>query len=263
MDYRQLPDNGHIPTIAEQHDNRWGVYCVACSQTAEDYVWPCREGVTWDVPALLVAADALAAAREELAEAKREEERYRQEVRDSATTAGRALRELDALKVQYAGIQIERDLANEQLRGWRKRAAEQRTVCAAAPQPTCSCKVQPFLAPPRIVHLSTCELKAAAPQDDEWFTTPCVAAELGVAHPAHPLGKPEVRIACAGAVPGDGEQAAATSHGWTSHGYACCGKAKTGERPNARARCMGNPRCAKCKAEAERIHATLPTSGQA
>jgi hypothetical protein len=194
--------------------------------------------VTWDVPAVLVAADALAAAREELAEAKREEERYRQEVRDSATTAGRALRELDALKVQYAGIQIERDLANEQLRGWRKRAAEQRTVSAAAPQAEpiadddTRCHLMERETTNRdLVHSRRCWCQDAAPQ---------VAA-----------------------VPGDGEQAATTSHGWTSHGYACCGKAKTGERPNARARCMGNPRCAKCKAEAERIHATLPTSGQA
>lgn len=38
------------------------------------------------------------AAREELAEAKREEERYRQEARESATTAGRALRERNHLR---------------------------------------------------------------------------------------------------------------------------------------------------------------------
>lgn len=33
------------------------------------------------------------------------------------------LAELAALQVQYAGVQMERDLAHEQLRGWRKRAA--------------------------------------------------------------------------------------------------------------------------------------------
>ncbi len=148
----------------------------------------------------------------------------------------------------------------------------------------------------------------AAPKADEPFTTPCVAAELGVAHPAHvvsaksnvrcagteplPTAAPDpdddeivphlervnpadlVAIAAIGAMPSvpdlflpfDDEANAApatagtdeqttTRHGWTSHGYACCGLAVIGERPNARARCMGNPRCPKCSDEADAIHA--------
>jgi hypothetical protein len=59
----QLVADGHVPTIAEMHDRRWGVQCHACSQQAEDYVWPCREGVTYEVPAELVAASELETAR--------------------------------------------------------------------------------------------------------------------------------------------------------------------------------------------------------
>jgi hypothetical protein len=68
----QLVADGHIPTIAEMgHDTpTWGVMCHRCSQLAEDYVWPCREGVTYEVPAEVVAATALAAAREETAQAR-------------------------------------------------------------------------------------------------------------------------------------------------------------------------------------------------
>lgn len=54
----QLVADGHIPTIAEMGSDTptWGVMCHRCSQIAEDYVWPCREGVDYDVPAELVAA---------------------------------------------------------------------------------------------------------------------------------------------------------------------------------------------------------------
>lgn len=75
-----LVDAGHIPTIAEQHDNRWGVYCVACSKAAEDYVWPCREGVDWDVPAVLVAAAELATMTAVAKSNKRVTEGYAQEL---------------------------------------------------------------------------------------------------------------------------------------------------------------------------------------
>lgn len=34
---------------------------------------------------------------------------------------------------------------------------------APQPQRTCSCKIQPFVTPPRVVHLSTCELRTEAP----------------------------------------------------------------------------------------------------
>lgn len=52
-----LVEAGHIPTIAEMgYDTpTWGVHCWLCSRIAEDYVWPCREGVDYDVPAELVA----------------------------------------------------------------------------------------------------------------------------------------------------------------------------------------------------------------
>lgn len=51
-----LVDAGHIPTIAEMGDGTFGVQCWLCSRIAEDYVWPCREGVDWKMPAVLVAA---------------------------------------------------------------------------------------------------------------------------------------------------------------------------------------------------------------
>lgn len=56
---------------------------------------------------------------------------------------------------------------------------------------------------------------------------------------------------------GNGEQDTATTHGWTSHGYACCGKAKVGERPNERARCRGTHGCTTCQDQAAQIHASV------
>lgn len=65
----QLVAEGHVPTIAETgHETpAWGVHCYACSVQAEDYVWPCRESVDYEVPAELVALDDLTAARAEVA----------------------------------------------------------------------------------------------------------------------------------------------------------------------------------------------------
>jgi len=50
-------------------------------------------------------------------------------------------------------------------------------------------------------------------------------------------------------------------HGWTRHGYACCGWATIGDRPTTRHRCLGNPGCPECKTEADQIHAGLANGG--
>lgn len=65
----QLVADGHVPTIAETgHETpTWGVRCYACSRQAEVYVWPCREGVGYEVPAEVVSLDDLTAARAEVA----------------------------------------------------------------------------------------------------------------------------------------------------------------------------------------------------
>jgi len=45
---RVLPDQ-HVPTISRRRDLNWGVFCVACSHDAGDYVYPCRRGGNeWD-----------------------------------------------------------------------------------------------------------------------------------------------------------------------------------------------------------------------
>jgi hypothetical protein len=65
---------------------------------------------------------------------------------------------------------------------------------------------------------------AAGTGNGEPFTTPCVTAELGIAHPAHVLSA-KANVNCAGAGAGDGEQDTATTepqrqcdrllpHGW-------------------------------------------------
>lgn len=44
----------HVPVVAERRDGTWGVFCWACSYTAEDYVNPCRLGqrARWPEPVL-------------------------------------------------------------------------------------------------------------------------------------------------------------------------------------------------------------------
>lgn len=53
----------HIPTLAQASTpGVWNVYCVACSDAAQDYVQVCTAG-RWTVPAQLVAYDLLVQAR--------------------------------------------------------------------------------------------------------------------------------------------------------------------------------------------------------
>lgn len=33
----------HVYTIAPANDGRWGVFCLACSQKEEDYIYPCKQ----------------------------------------------------------------------------------------------------------------------------------------------------------------------------------------------------------------------------
>jgi len=33
----------HVYAVAPRNDGSWGVWCYACSETAGDYVYPCRE----------------------------------------------------------------------------------------------------------------------------------------------------------------------------------------------------------------------------
>lgn len=52
---------GHIPAVAQRvEDGHWGVYCLACSDAAGDYVYPCRvRGDSGDWPPQVLADPAV------------------------------------------------------------------------------------------------------------------------------------------------------------------------------------------------------------
>lgn len=39
---REREAAAHVPTIAAKKPGEWGVFCLACSDAAGDYVFPCR-----------------------------------------------------------------------------------------------------------------------------------------------------------------------------------------------------------------------------
>lgn len=50
----------HVPTLARARGETWGVFCLACSEREQDYVFPCRDGM-WPTdqipPHFVVAAE--------------------------------------------------------------------------------------------------------------------------------------------------------------------------------------------------------------
>jgi hypothetical protein len=44
----------HQPALARRNDGGWGVYCLACSDEAQEYVYPCavHEWKGWPPPVL-------------------------------------------------------------------------------------------------------------------------------------------------------------------------------------------------------------------
>ena len=49
------PVEYHVPVVA-QHADGWAVFCQACSELADDYVYPCQQwqsGVVWPPPILV------------------------------------------------------------------------------------------------------------------------------------------------------------------------------------------------------------------
>lgn len=96
----------HVPAISHRTDGRWGVYCLACSDQAGDYTYPCRRG-HWDED----SPPALAAPSAPARQVDEEVERLRQEVkvlRYNHADGARADVEAIAAKVHEAWMDTKR-----------------------------------------------------------------------------------------------------------------------------------------------------------
>jgi len=66
MAVRDAPADQHMPVVAPLRDGAWGVHCLACSTTAGDYVYPCRDGRDFPPTPLVNAAARHAELRQQI-----------------------------------------------------------------------------------------------------------------------------------------------------------------------------------------------------